>query len=183
MAGGNISIDRIKFHLDNLFLKYVLNSKIKIHGFGITSLELLLRYPWYSVDSSTWKRKGIYGCIIVPKFKNNEFQWLEKPTLVKISDDNNDRNMYSCNHYSSLNEKQKEIVDYYIRIAGGYNIGKSEIRDGKKVIIEEGLCNSHYLRDYINVYYFNMLQKKITEYKKNIGDEFFLIKEKNRRLF
>lgn len=27
---------------------------IKVHGFGLTDLELVLKYPWYSVDSSSW---------------------------------------------------------------------------------------------------------------------------------
>ncbi|MDD5146820.1 MAG: hypothetical protein PHN39_03750 [Candidatus Pacebacteria bacterium] len=29
--------------------------KIKVHGFAITSYKLLLRYPFYSVDSTTWQ--------------------------------------------------------------------------------------------------------------------------------
>jgi hypothetical protein len=33
----------------------------KVHGFGITSPWLVKRYPFYSVDSTSWKAGGRYG--------------------------------------------------------------------------------------------------------------------------
>lgn len=33
---------------------------VKIHGFGITSIPLLKKYPFYSVDSTSWLMSGIY---------------------------------------------------------------------------------------------------------------------------
>lgn len=41
--------------------------KLKVHGFGITSLPLMLRYPWYSVDSSTWVQWSANGLILEPQ--------------------------------------------------------------------------------------------------------------------
>ena len=40
--------------------------KIKTHGFGLTSLPLMLKYPWYSVDSSTWVQWAANGLILAP---------------------------------------------------------------------------------------------------------------------
>tara|TARA_Y100000593_G_scaffold13994_3_gene26186 strand:+ start:12843 stop:13661 length:819 start_codon:yes stop_codon:yes gene_type:complete len=40
-------------HLDNCFS--IVKNKIKIHGFGVTAIKILLRYPFYSVDSTSWK--------------------------------------------------------------------------------------------------------------------------------
>ena len=37
---------------------------VKIHGFGITALPLLLKFPFYSVDSSSWLQGGKTSCII-----------------------------------------------------------------------------------------------------------------------
>ncbi|RMD51717.1 hypothetical protein D6827_01595, partial [Candidatus Parcubacteria bacterium] len=34
---------------------------IKIHGFGISNEEALLNFPFYSVDSSSWKSWGRFG--------------------------------------------------------------------------------------------------------------------------
>ncbi len=41
--------------------------KLKVHGFGLTSLPLMLRYPWWSVDSSTWVQTAANGSILVPE--------------------------------------------------------------------------------------------------------------------
>lgn len=40
--------------------------EIKVHGLGITSLPLLLRYPWYSTDSITWIKFAGNGTCLVP---------------------------------------------------------------------------------------------------------------------
>lgn len=38
----------------------------KIHGFGMTSIPLIFRYPWFSVDSISWRLMAGYGWILVP---------------------------------------------------------------------------------------------------------------------
>ena len=40
---------------------------VKTHGFGVTAVPILYRYPWYSADSVTWLLVGGYGGILVPK--------------------------------------------------------------------------------------------------------------------
>jgi hypothetical protein len=47
---GQKNPQRIEF-FDTVFAKY---PEIKFHGLGMTSLELLKRYNFYSVDSTTW---------------------------------------------------------------------------------------------------------------------------------
>ena len=43
---------RLKRHLDSCFA--IIKDKCKVHGFGMTGMEILQRYPWYSVDSTAW---------------------------------------------------------------------------------------------------------------------------------
>ena len=43
-------------------------SRVRVHGFGLTSLDLINRYPWYSVDSTRWIMQGAYGAALHPKF-------------------------------------------------------------------------------------------------------------------
>lgn len=40
--------------------------KVKTHGFGVTALPLIYRYPWYSLDSVTWLLVGGYGGGFIP---------------------------------------------------------------------------------------------------------------------
>jgi hypothetical protein len=55
--------------LDHLWDKYLTNkdgsAKIKVHGFGLTTIEVMERYPWYSVDSTRWVLLGRYGMILL----------------------------------------------------------------------------------------------------------------------
>jgi hypothetical protein len=55
--------------LDRMFDKYLTNddgtAKVKVHGFGLTTQELMFRYPWYSVDSTRWVMASMFGTILL----------------------------------------------------------------------------------------------------------------------
>lgn len=65
--GGMVPISTPQlFHwLDRIFGDYICDGagrpRIKVHGFGLTSAQLMERYPWYSVDSSSWVQIGAHG--------------------------------------------------------------------------------------------------------------------------
>lgn len=67
-----ISSPQLKIWLDRIWGKYLTNPdgtpKLKVHGFGLTSVPLMARYPWYSVDSSSWVQLGGMGNIFLPQF-------------------------------------------------------------------------------------------------------------------
>lgn len=41
---------------------------VKVHAFGITAIPIMKRYPWYSVDSSSWIQSAAFGSIVSPQF-------------------------------------------------------------------------------------------------------------------
>lgn len=45
--------------LDYVFSKT--GDKVRVHGLGVTDIPLLLRYPWYSTDSSSWLSSARHG--------------------------------------------------------------------------------------------------------------------------
>ncbi len=55
--------------LDPIFRDIICDSKgyprVKVHGLACTSLGLMTRYPWYSVDSATARKLGNFGSILV----------------------------------------------------------------------------------------------------------------------
>lgn len=57
--------------LDKLFKEYILDKdgfpKVKVHGFACTALQLMTRYPWFSVDSATCRKLAMYGWIALPE--------------------------------------------------------------------------------------------------------------------
>lgn len=58
--------------LDRMFDRYLVDgsgrAKIKVHGFGITAVPIMERYPWYSVDSSSWIQSAAFGSIVSPDY-------------------------------------------------------------------------------------------------------------------
>lgn len=72
--GGMVMVENkpLRLWLDRLWSKYLTKSdgtpKLKVHGFGMTDFKLMRRYPWYSVDSSSWAQIGAYGNILIPGF-------------------------------------------------------------------------------------------------------------------
>lgn len=40
--------------------------KIRFHAFSLTALQLMLKYPWESVDSSTWVQWAANGLVLMP---------------------------------------------------------------------------------------------------------------------
>jgi hypothetical protein len=65
-----ISTPQLFLWLDRIWDKYLCDGagrpKIKVHGFGLTSFDLMERYPWFSVDSSSWVRTAATGGILMP---------------------------------------------------------------------------------------------------------------------
>lgn len=65
-----ISTPQLIHWLDRLWEKHLCDGagrpKVKVHGFGLTSLPLMKRYPWYSVDSSTWVQWAANGMLLIP---------------------------------------------------------------------------------------------------------------------
>lgn len=60
--GGLVYSEGIMRHCDEVW-SFILknNPKLKVHGFGLSNIELMARYPWYSVDSSSFKSCKRFG--------------------------------------------------------------------------------------------------------------------------
>lgn len=71
--GGMVgsSSEQLMIWLDRVFDRYLVDGagrpKIKVHGFGITSVPIMQRYPWHSCDSSSWIQTAAFGGIMHPK--------------------------------------------------------------------------------------------------------------------
>lgn len=72
--GGMVPISNQQLFpwLDRLWEKYLCgpdgSPRLKVHGFGLTSVPLMARYPWFSVDSSSWLQYSAYGHVFHPDF-------------------------------------------------------------------------------------------------------------------
>lgn len=100
-----ISTPQLKFWLDDIWFKYLTNPdgtpKLKVHGFGLTTLSLMERYPWYSVDSSSWVQIAAAGNILMPGLG-----------MLAVSE-NSPARKKAGQHVDNLPDLQKQgILDY-----------------------------------------------------------------------
>lgn len=187
MAAGETRGQLTKL-LDPLFSKYLCGVDgmpvIKVHGFGLTSLKLMFRYPWYSVDSTTWVIAGRLGSVFIPRMRDGKYIHNEAGWKIGVSERSPSKKD-AGKHLSTFSPKVREVILNYFKHKG-YALGKSQFRKeledyklkdkerwfGKakngqreiELIIEPGLCNDYRLRDELNIIYFLDLQKIIPEW-------------------
>lgn len=97
-----ISTPQLRLWLDRIWEKYLTDGsgrpKIKVHGFGLTIIELMGRYPWYSVDSSSWVQIAANGNILIPNFG-----------VMAVSDSSPNRKMAN-QHLDTIPTVQRQAV-------------------------------------------------------------------------
>ena len=89
--------------LDEIWGKYLTDAhgrpKVKVHGFGLTTPILMRRYPWYSVDSSSWVQIArVGGMLLLPEAK-----------VLNVSSQSPNRRVEG-QHITTLNEPQRLAV-------------------------------------------------------------------------
>lgn len=61
----HVSTQQLQIWLDRIWERNLTDGsgrpKLKVHGFGMTTPDLMRRYPWYSVDSSRWVQVAQFG--------------------------------------------------------------------------------------------------------------------------
>lgn len=94
--------------LDHVWEKYLCNpdgtARVKVHGFGLTVHELMLRYPWYSVDSTSWVLASRYGKIFMD-FADGRF------IPVDFSSQSSMQYKDNSTHYLNLRPSEKKVVE------------------------------------------------------------------------
>lgn len=120
---------------------------VRTHGFGITfgvtTTTLMSRYPWWSIDNSTWLKEAALGGILVPKKRNGEFIFTEAGFLMKFSRELLPSNRF---HYGKLPSLAKGIVIEWLE-----HINLSVI----------AVVNDPAARQQANLFYFERLRRAL----------------------
>lgn len=106
-----ISTPQLKLWLDRIWAEHLTDEhgrpKVKVHGFGLTSLPLMMRYPWFSVDSSTWVQWAANGMVLVPGTAGQ----------VDVSSQSSRRKIRG-QHIDSVSPLETEAIEQQIRATG-----------------------------------------------------------------
>jgi hypothetical protein len=96
--------------LDEIWEKYLLdgagNPRLKVHAFGVTSVQLMERYPWHSCDSSSWIQVARFGNVYSPDYG-----------VMSVSDESPSKHVAGA-HFSNLPELQAKAFEAKIKSKG-----------------------------------------------------------------
>lgn len=91
---------------------------VKTHGFAMTSWRGMVRYPWFSIDSTTWAKAAGYGDVIIPSWdRNGNFVFDKAPKRIGVSKNgarlNFDRKVMGrdTRHYNNFSKGERKIVN------------------------------------------------------------------------
>lgn len=133
---------------------------VRTHGFAMTSFDLLLRYPWYSVDSSSWCKGAGYGFIFIPHKRNNKFVWNEEPYRLFMSWSSRAEELYQDRHYINLSKNEKRTVREWLEVVD-VPFGKVD-DDGNSV--KYGVCSEYNARAVANLRFFEIWMKNLPKW-------------------
>ena len=74
----------------------------KIHGFGVTAIGIVRRYPFYSVDSTSCIMAGSMGSVYVPLKDKSGFIYDQNPLILGVSGKSPKKGANM--HYDSLSD-------------------------------------------------------------------------------
>ncbi len=100
--------------LDRVWTRYLTlpdgSPRCKVHGFGLTDQVLMLRYPWYSVDSASWVFSASFGSCV--------FAVDGKLRSVTFSKDSPDQKVLDGWCYDNLPPRQQAVVRGWLEGSG-----------------------------------------------------------------
>ncbi len=114
--GGMVAQSTKALHmwLDDIWDKYLTDGagrpKTKVHGFGLTTPVLMKKYPWWSVDSSSWVQVAANGSILF-----NE-------KAMAVSSQSPNRKVHN-QHFDTFTPPQQEAIVKQLA-QQGYNIDR-----------------------------------------------------------
>lgn len=132
--------------------------RVRVHGFGATGYKIILRYPWWSVDSATWTKVGAYGNILVPHKRGGKFVFNEQPYVIGVSLDSpttKDQGM----HLNTISKGERRIVEEWLELIG-IPLGKMKGEE----IEERGVCTHHTSRKIACLLFFEKMRESLPPY-------------------
>lgn len=135
----------LRIRLDELWSRILTNPdgtpKVKVHGFGLTDQDLMFRYPWYSVDSSSWLMTGVFGAVVFRRENGR----LDK---VSFSPESPDAAKINGRHHQRFPDELREVVERWLQPYG---------------VTAEQLASHYSYRDVVNAAVFQSLEDMATD--------------------
>jgi len=115
------------------------SAKVKWHGFGVTATKIMRRYPWYTVDSTSWMRAGAYGQLKIPA-RGEKLPFLDSRLQIALTAGAGISQ--ADKHYGSFSDKEKDAIKKYLKTI---DLSIDDVcQDGNEGVRHRQFANIHY---------------------------------------
>jgi len=146
-VAGGITLQQFVNSLGNKAFEYIARKKpnIKVHGFAVTSVNLMRRFKWQSCDSTTWLKHAAYGNVMVPSYDpiKRKFNYCAPSLIVSVSDISLIKESKTPHYTIAYSAKVIERIEQYFSEVG---------------VDPEQLKVDNLERMKVNIYYFEQLR-------------------------
>lgn len=154
---------RRTWSLDRVWEEFLVGSDrmplFRVHGMGATSFRIMRRYPWHSVDSTSWLQPSAYGKLFLPKRTADGWDYTGQPNAVFVSEKSGRRGDKNEHLANWPKEKQQVVFQYLEEV--GMPLGESKIVDGEEEVVIPGVRNDYWMRCQLNAMFFGRAFKAI----------------------
>jgi hypothetical protein len=187
---GSMKSHEYKRWLDRMFQHICPKSNdykpiVKVHGFAITSWSMLTRFPWYSVDSTTYNKMAGYGWLLIPHFHGGKWDFSRRYHQIGVCGEASPKSMKKYGKYYSNGQFRVSKSHRPVFVSPTMQDGKKHIgpqdrpnREARKIVERwcdfigiplgdadtPGVSNTFGLRSHSNILYFDMLRQAIPKY-------------------
>lgn len=142
---------------------------VKVHGFGIASPSMLVRYPWYSTDSVSPSRAAGFGLIWVPTLQGGRFRFTGKDFGVHVSDAVSTAMRDGKKHVGTDDTVELQLSRRDVRKAVTKWLDEIGLPFGRRdpttrEVVEKGVTNSPSIREKANLVYIDRLCRSLPEW-------------------
>lgn len=107
---------------DRMFADHLTDSDghpiVKVHGFGMTAVRHIFRYPWFSVDSTSWLKITQNGGVYLPATDSaGNFRFDQIPASISVSN-RNPKAMQDGKHVNTMPAGAKALLVQWLTECG-----------------------------------------------------------------
>jgi hypothetical protein len=137
---------------------------VRVHGFAMTNYSLLMRFPWWSVDSATWAKAAAYGHVYIPYERGGEFIFSRQPMMLTSSTEMSQRTQKTRpageDHFCGHAQLEKDsIVKWLAHL--GIPMGEVDTDGDMK---KWGVLSHYGARKKANLRFFEALEKSLPKW-------------------
>ena len=133
---------------------------VKTHGFAATAYQMLIRWPWYSVDSSSWaKGSGFGGSVYIPHRRKGQWDFSVKPYTLPFSFRSSAASRTKA-HFLTMSKAEQAVILLWLNEVG-VPLGSLDEQGQMK---EYGVFSTYHAAATANVRFFNRLCEWLPEW-------------------